>query len=72
MPCCILLNFYIKPQLFKQIIMSDLSCILLNFYIKPQLKKKNLVNKTCCILLNFYIKPQLDLLARSIDGVVSY
>ena len=56
--CCILLNFYIKPQLKQSTWLQQASCILLNFYIKPQ---HNLAAKkffASCILLNFYIKPQ--------------
>ena len=34
--CCILLNFYIKPQQYGIIIIVSIGCILLNFYIKPQ------------------------------------
>ncbi len=34
--CCILLKFYIKPQLEKDRIVARLCCILLKFYIKPQ------------------------------------
>ena len=57
---CILLKFYIKPQLSLQSGFHAVSCILLKFYIKPQ--------HTCicrflsfrCILLKFYIKPQLN------------
>ncbi len=33
---CILLEFYIKPQLLMPPISSTESCILLEFYIKPQ------------------------------------
>ena len=33
---CILLKFYIKPQLFPQYMSRDRCCILLKFYIKPQ------------------------------------
>ena len=33
---CILLNFYIKPQLVRYVLLLSGSCILLNFYIKPQ------------------------------------
>ena len=33
---CILLNFYIKPQLSDRAIKMTDGCILLNFYIKPQ------------------------------------
>ena len=35
--CCILLNFYIKPQPLHVASYFIFSCILLNFYIKPQL-----------------------------------
>ena len=34
---CILLKFYIKPQLVSSIIAALSGCILLKFYIKPQL-----------------------------------
>ena len=34
--CCILLNFYIKPQLCNRGNRAGFGCILLNFYIKPQ------------------------------------
>ena len=34
--CCILLKFYIKPQLDCHVPLFWLSCILLKFYIKPQ------------------------------------
>ena len=34
---CILLKFYIKPQLVRLIISRRYCCILLKFYIKPQL-----------------------------------
>ena len=33
---CILLNFYIKPQLREAVGADGKGCILLNFYIKPQ------------------------------------
>ena len=36
--CCILLKFYIKPQLDETPANDYLGCILLKFYIKPQLK----------------------------------
>ena len=55
---CILLNFYIKPQLIWWRCARDVSCILLNFYIKPQLMEWLKFKPLCCILLNFYIKPQ--------------
>ena len=58
MMCCILLNFYIKPQHTFYKTTSHAGCILLNFYIKPQQSASlsHIVNG--CILLNFYIKPQ--------------
>gem|GEM_PF-4946692 len=34
--CCILLKFYIKPQLLVQLFEFGFRCILLKFYIKPQ------------------------------------
>ena len=57
--CCILLKFYIKPQLVLLILMIRRRCILLKFYIKPQLSNVFSVHSLCCILLKFYIKPQL-------------
>ena len=56
--CCILLNFYIKPQPGIAPAFSLLRCILLNFYIKPQPWLHAGYRRPCCILLNFYIKPQ--------------
>ena len=44
--CCILLNFYIKPQPVITKIRSTSSCILLNFYIKPQLSSVRSEKKT--------------------------
>ena len=35
---CILLKFYIKPQLFRMVVLFNFRCILLKFYIKPQLR----------------------------------
>ena len=35
---CILLKFYIKPQLFHLTLCGSECCILLKFYIKPQLR----------------------------------
>ena len=35
--CCILLKFYIKPQLDEYDAVAVYRCILLKFYIKPQL-----------------------------------
>ena len=66
--CCILLNFYIKPQLYQRPRKLRLCCILLNFYIKPQPRCTPPDWRYRCILLNFYIKPQLrprQLLLRS-------
>ena len=57
---CILLKFYIKPQLRRRTKMLRYGCILLKFYIKPQQAEKRIVAQNCCILLKFYIKPQLD------------
>ena len=34
---CILLKFYIKPQLEGRVGVEVVGCILLKFYIKPQL-----------------------------------
>ena len=56
---CILLNFYIKPQLKFPYLFVVECCILLNFYIKPQRHYINNFRYSSCILLNFYIKPQL-------------
>ena len=69
---CILLNFYIKPQLAVQPTKKNAGCILLNFYIKPQLIRLIQPVAVGCILLNFYIKPQQY--GESFDylGVVSY
>ena len=38
--CCILLKFYIKPQLIVQRKINHWGCILLKFYIKPQLLRR--------------------------------
>ena len=35
---CILLKFYIKPQLVSSLFVLGAGCILLKFYIKPQLR----------------------------------
>ena len=56
--CCILLKFYIKPQLFSGLTLTLIGCILLKFYIKPQRFRRNRWWLSCCILLKFYIKPQ--------------
>ena len=56
--CCILLKFYIKPQLVVLDHTAHECCILLKFYIKPQLKYAPNSIRTGCILLKFYIKPQ--------------
>ena len=36
---CILLKFYIKPQLVASARTACVGCILLKFYIKPQLRR---------------------------------
>ena len=55
---CILLKFYIKPQLFARWFLCHSCCILLKFYIKPQRLTQHMRVQTGCILLKFYIKPQ--------------
>ena len=70
--CCILLNFYIKPQLLRLGIIRRDCCILLNFYIKPQREYSVRSMTDSCILLNFYIKPQLRAPLRRTPFVVSY
>ena len=69
---CILLKFYIKPQLFCRHFPSYDSCILLKFYIKPQPRRPVVRGLHRCILLKFYIKPQLAMCASSLYAVVSY
>ena len=69
---CILLKFYIKPQLRNANSIFIRSCILLKFYIKPQLRLPLRFLRFCCILLKFYIKPQLPLLPLVVLLVVSY
>ena len=56
---CILLKFYIKPQLVRNYYSFSQCCILLKFYIKPQLVRTKNSRRLSCILLKFYIKPQL-------------
>ncbi len=56
---CILLEFYIKPQLGKSHDVLVGGCILLEFYIKPQPRDIGNTIVESCILLEFYIKPQL-------------
>ena len=58
---CILLKFYIKPQLRPRHPCGAGRCILLKFYIKPQQQAIFITITICCILLKFYIKPQLRL-----------
>ena len=72
LPCCILLKFYIKPQLRHCGEMCSFRCILLKFYIKPQLRIAYPVEAVGCILLKFYIKPQLRLGCVQCLDVVSY
>ena len=55
---CILLKFYIKPQLVVSVKIVFAGCILLKFYIKPQPENRRARFRTGCILLKFYIKPQ--------------
>ena len=69
---CILLKFYIKPQLLAWLRMSNKRCILLKFYIKPQLIGHTIEAFTGCILLKFYIKPQPFARVRELLKVVSY
>ena len=69
---CILLKFYIKPQLMLVAVMIDMRCILLKFYIKPQPSRLSSENVIGCILLKFYIKPQLKIVHRAQSCVVSY
>ena len=56
---CILLKFYIKPQLWEGQNKNKKGCILLKFYIKPQRMLDLMKGAKSCILLKFYIKPQL-------------
>ena len=58
---CILLKFYIKPQLDPWSGAMELGCILLKFYIKPQPETTIKTIGESCILLKFYIKPQQGL-----------
>ena len=69
---CILLKFYIKPQLLACYLGSHFGCILLKFYIKPQLFPRPSSTTSRCILLKFYIKPQLLLTHSTLQLVVSY
>ena len=55
---CILLKFYIKPQLRWCACFPRRCCILLKFYIKPQHATMSGGSAGSCILLKFYIKPQ--------------
>ena len=70
--CCILLKFYIKPQLVADADIEGMSCILLKFYIKPQLKMRFTWSLPGCILLKFYIKPQPMRSRSGLWKVVSY
>ena len=70
--CCILLKFYIKPQLSERVSSSMVSCILLKFYIKPQPIAAAAAAVASCILLKFYIKPQLRATIPAPRRVVSY
>ena len=70
--CCILLKFYIKPQLEPLIFILKNCCILLKFYIKPQRCLFDYCLFLCCILLKFYIKPQHEMHDNMNKIVVSY
>ena len=69
---CILLKFYIKPQLIAVPLPWMACCILLKFYIKPQQSPMIIVVQRSCILLKFYIKPQRVWVYVVRVGVVSY
>ena len=69
---CILLKFYIKPQLSECIRSDTACCILLKFYIKPQQSDISYNLTLSCILLKFYIKPQRVAVGRTGRAVVSY
>ena len=69
---CILLKFYIKPQLSRTHGNRIRRCILLKFYIKPQRCPQQSSCCSGCILLKFYIKPQLSLQFLPSCLVVSY
>ncbi len=69
---CILLKFYIKPQLTQPSTKRSRCCILLKFYIKPQPYPAPLFRAHRCILLKFYIKPQLGIGVLAHRFVVSY
>ena len=68
--CCILLKFYIKPQLYGMKQSDGMSCILLKFYIKPQREVNDHIRSFRCILLKFYIKPQRQALNRLIYCII--
>ena len=69
---CILLKFYIKPQLVLVFTLILFGCILLKFYIKPQPAASVKIVFAGCILLKFYIKPQLPFNPYILYVVVSY
>ncbi len=69
---CILLEFYIKPQLMRIWKISVMGCILLEFYIKPQQAMTDVDVAHGCILLEFYIKPQPQKLVTTPIVVVYY
>ena len=62
---CILLKFYIKPQLCWPLMPPHWRCILLKFYIKPQRRRTCKFYRERCILLKFYIKPQRSSVCRA-------
>ena len=68
---CILLKFYIKPQLLAWLRMSNKRCILLKFYIKPQPFRRHECPSPGCILLKFYIKPQPEIpVTEAVPGCI--
>ena len=69
---CILLKFYIKPQLVLVFTLILFGCILLKFYIKPQPAASVKIVFAGCILLKFYIKPQHVASVKIVFAVVSY
>ena len=63
---CIILLFYIKPQLYLLARVLHVCCIILLFYIKPQPQLDKQIEQQCCIILLFYIKPQLEIIAAAL------
>ena len=67
---CISFDSYIKPQLYRLVIMAAVCCISFDSYIKPQLIKSWATFRVCCISFDSYIKPQLFTFAKVIQKVV--